>query len=106
VGEVSDWTYKGKHTTTNAELIRLGSGGYVVDTPGLRQFELWGVEPAELEGYFIEFRPYIPLCKYPDCSHTHEDQCAVKEAVHWGRVDLGRYESYLKLYFQQPMDSD
>ena len=47
-------------------------GGYVVDTPGLRQFELWGVIAGELEGYFIEFRPYIPHCRFPDCSHTHE----------------------------------
>jgi ribosome biogenesis GTPase len=106
VREVSDWTFKGKHTTTNAELIRLNSGGYVVDTPGLRQFELWGVEPSEVEGYFIEFRPYIPLCKFPDCSHTHEADCAVKDAVHFGQIDLGRYESYLKLYYQQPIEGD
>jgi len=106
VGEVSDWTYKGKHTTTNAELIRLESGGYVVDTPGLRQFELWGVEPAEVEGFFVEFRPYIPLCKFPDCSHTHESGCAVKEAVYWDRIHSGRYESYLKLYFRQPIEGE
>ena len=103
VREVSNES-KGRHTTTHAELIGLNGGGYVVDTPGLRQFELWDVEPAELEGFFIEFRPYIPQCKYPDCSHTHEGSCAVKDAVHWGQVHEGRYESYLKLYFQQPMD--
>jgi ribosome biogenesis GTPase len=106
VREVSDWTFKGKHTTTNADLIRLDSGGYVVDTPGLRQFELWGVEPGELEGHFVEFRPYIPLCKFPDCSHTHESACAVKDAVHWGQIHFGRYESYLKLYYQQPLDAE
>lgn len=106
VGEVSDWTFKGKHTTTTAELIRLPAGGYVVDTPGLRQFELWGVEPSEVEGYFVEFRPYIPLCKFPDCSHTHEAGCAVKDAVHWGQIHVGRYESYLKLYYQQPLEGD
>ena len=106
VREVSDWTSKGKHTTTHAELIRLDRGGYVVDTPGLRQFELWGLDPAEVEGYFVEFRPYIPKCKYPDCSHSHESECAVKEAVHWGRIDVGRYESYLKLYFQKPIEGD
>lgn len=106
VGEVSDWTFKGKHTTTNAELIRLERGGFVVDTPGLRQFEVWGVEPGEVEGYFIEFRPYIPLCKFPDCSHTHESGCAVKDAVHWGQIHPGRFESYLKLYAQQPLDGD
>jgi ribosome biogenesis GTPase len=106
IGEVSDWTFKGKHTTTNAELIRLESGGFVVDTPGLRQFELWGVEPGEVEGYFREFRPYVPACRFPDCSHTHEAACAVKEAVHWGQIHTGRYESYLKLYYQQPIEGD
>lgn len=104
VREVSEWTQKGKHTTTHAELIRLAGGGYVVDTPGLRQFELWGVDPAELEGYFVEFRPYIPMCRFPDCSHTHEHGCAVKEAVSWGQIAECRYESYLKLYTQQPIE--
>lgn len=104
VGEVSDWTFKGKHTTTTAELLRLNSGGYVVDTPGLRQFELWGVEPGEVEGHFVEFRAYVPLCRFPDCSHTHEADCAVKDAVHWGQIHFGRYESYLKLYYQQPIE--
>ena len=106
VRAVSDWTFKGKHTTTTAELIRLASGGYVVDTPGLRQFELWGVVPSELSGHFVEFRPYLPLCKFPDCSHTHENDCAVKDAVHWGQIHPGRFESYLKLYAQQPLDGE
>lgn len=106
VREVSDWTFKGKHTTTTAELIELESGGFVVDTPGLRQFELWGVVPGELEAYFIEFRAFIPHCHFPDCSHTHEHGCAVKEAVYWGRIHPGRYESYRKLYEQQPLPGD
>ena len=106
VGEVSDWTGKGKHTTTYAELIRIPGGGHVVDTPGLRQFELWGVVPAELEAYFVEFRPYVAHCRFPDCSHTHERDCAVKEAVHWGRIHEGRYENYLKLYYQKPLEDD
>jgi ribosome biogenesis GTPase len=106
VREVSDWTFKGKHTTTNAELIRLDWGGYVVDTPGLRQFELWGVEPGEVEGFFPEFRPYIPQCKFPDCTHTHETDCAVKDAVYWNQVDQGRYDSYLKLFFKEPVEGD
>ena len=62
--------------------------------------------PAELEGHFVEFRPYIPLCKFPDCSHTHEADCAVKDAVHWGQIHPGRFESYLKLYAQQPIEMD
>jgi ribosome biogenesis GTPase len=106
VRAVSDWTSKGKHTTTTAELIRLDSGGYVVDTPGLRQFELWGVVPSELSGHFPEFRPYLPLCKFPDCSHTHESTCAVKDAVHWGQIHPGRFESYLKLHAQQPLEGE
>ncbi len=106
VRSVSDWTFKGKHTTTTAELIRLASGGYVVDTPGLRQFELWGVVPSELSDQFPEFRAYLPLCKFPDCSHTHEADCAVKDAVYWGQIHPGRFESYLKLYEQQPLEAD
>jgi ribosome biogenesis GTPase len=106
VGEVSSWTRKGKHTTTYAELLRLEQGGYVVDTPGLRQFELWDVEPWELEQYFIEFRPYIPHCRFPDCSHIHESDCAVKDALAREQIHEGRYESYLKLYHQQPIDGD
>ncbi|RUL87705.1 ribosome small subunit-dependent GTPase A [Tautonia sociabilis] len=106
VGEVSSWTRKGKHTTTYAELLRLDCGGYVVDTPGLRQFELWDVEPWELELYFIEFRPYIPHCRFPDCSHIHEADCAVKDALARGLIHEGRYESYLKLYHESPLDGD
>jgi len=106
VREVSDWTFKGKHTTSTAELIDLHAGGFVVDTPGLRQFELWGAIPGELEGYFLEFRPLIPHCHFPDCSHTHETGCAVKHAVYWGQIHAGRYDSYRKLYERQPLDVD
>ena len=106
VSEVAGWTGKGKHTTTTAELIRLDRGGYVVDTPGLRQFELWDIEPAEVEAYFVEFRPYIPQCKFPDCSHTHESDCAVKDALFRGQIDRGRFDSYVKLYAQQPIEMD
>jgi ribosome biogenesis GTPase len=106
VREVSDWTSKGKHTTSTAELIELDTGGLVVDTPGLRQFELWGAPSGELEGHFVEFRPFVPHCRFPDCSHTHETGCAVKDAVHWGQIHPGRYESYRKLYEGQPLEPD
>jgi ribosome biogenesis GTPase len=106
VREVSEWTSKGKHTTTTSELIELEIGGFVVDTPGLRQFELWGTAPGEVGGHFVELRPFIPLCRFPDCSHSHESDCAVKEAVHRGQIHPGRYESYLKLYRQEPLDAE
>jgi ribosome biogenesis GTPase / thiamine phosphate phosphatase len=98
VREVSDVNQKGKHTTTNAELIRLDSGGWVVDTPGVRQFELWDLPSGEVEGYFPEFRPFVTLCGYPDCTHTHEDRCAVKRAVHRRQITAARYTSYLGFF--------
>jgi len=104
VREVSDVNQKGKHTTTTAELIKLDMGdmgdmsGWVVDTPGLRQFQLWDIIPEEVEGYFPEFRPYVHLCLYPDCTHTHEDRCAVKHAVELKYLSATRYASYLGLF--------
>jgi ribosome biogenesis GTPase len=95
VRAVSEVNQKGKHTTTTAELIELNFGGWVVDTPGIRQFELWDIIPEEVEGFFPEFRPLVPLCGYPDCTHTHEDRCAVKDAVLRRLVSESRYTSYL-----------
>jgi ribosome biogenesis GTPase len=95
VREVSDVNQKGKHTTTTAELIRLDFGGWVVDTPGIRQFELWDMLPEEAEGFFVEFRPYVPLCGFPDCTHTHEERCAIKNAVALRYLSEQRYFSYL-----------
>lgn len=98
VGVVSEENQKGKHTTTSASLIPLSFGGFVVDTPGVRQFQLWDVIPEEVAGYYREIRPFINACKYPNCSHTHELQCAVKGAVADNQIDVRRYESYCGLY--------
>ena len=95
VSAVSDVNQKGKHTTTAAELIALASGGWVVDTPGIRQLQLWDTRPEEVEGFFPDLRPFVALCAYPDCTHTHEDRCAVKAAVAKRFVSDRRYQSYL-----------
>lgn len=97
VASVSQETQKGRHTTTTAELLRMQSGGYLVDTPGIRQFQLWDIVPAEVQNYFRDLRPYVGLCKFPDCSHTHEEDCAVKDAVADDLLDVRRYESYLSI---------
>jgi ribosome biogenesis GTPase / thiamine phosphate phosphatase len=94
VSEVSEENQKGRHTTTTAQLLPLSFGGYVVDTPGIRQFQLWDVEPEEVAGFYPDIRPYVNNCRFPDCSHTHEAHCAVKDAVADGRLDARRYESY------------
>ena len=99
---MSEANEKGKHTTTTARLIRLGIGGYVVDTPGIRQFQLWDVIAVEVINYFRDLRPYINLCRFPNCTHTHEAECAVKDAVADGFLDARRYESYLSLLDEKP----
>ncbi len=91
-------TQKGRHTTTTARLIPLQTGGYVVDTPGIRQFQLWDIVPAEVGGCFRDLRPYISRCRFPNCTHTHETDCAVKDAVADGRIDARRYESYCIMF--------
>lgn len=97
IGEVSRENQKGKHTTTVAKLIPLRMGGFVVDTPGIRQFQLWDIVPEEVAGYYRDIRPYASLCHFPDCTHTHEANCAVKDAVADGKLDARRYESYCHL---------
>jgi ribosome biogenesis GTPase len=97
VGDVSHVTQKGRHTTRYTELLELQSGGWVVDTPGIRQLELWDVQPVEVEGFFVEFRPFVPRCKFPDCLHVHEEGCAVRLALKHDLISPTRYESYLRM---------
>jgi ribosome biogenesis GTPase len=102
VAEVSRENEKGRHTTTVARLIPLAIGGCVVDTPGIRQFQLWDLVPEEVASYYRELRPYENFCRFPDCTHLHEADCAVKNAVADGRIDPRRYESYCHLRTGQP----
>ncbi len=98
VGAVSDAVGKGRHTTVSALLVPLECGGYVADTPGLREVGLWGIEPGTLDACFPEFRPYIGSCRFArSCTHDHEPDCAVVAAVDAGVINRGRYDSYLRL---------
>jgi ribosome biogenesis GTPase len=103
VGAISESVTKGRHTTVGALLHPLPapdgtpSGGFVVDTPGLREIGFWGIEAGEIAGCFPELRPLLEECRFADCAHVAEPGCAVREAVDAGTVSRGRYESYVKL---------
>lgn len=96
-GEVSEKTRKGRHITTHASLHPLKNGGYVADTPGVREFGVMHLEPTALAHFFVEFVPYVNECRFPDCTHDHEPGCAVREAVEEGAISEERYESYLNI---------
>lgn len=95
--QVSEATGKGRHTTVSVRLWPLEEGGYVADTPGLREAGLWDIEPEELAWHFVEFRPYLADCRFSSCMHTHEPGCALKAAVEAGRISEARYESYRRM---------
>ncbi len=97
VGAVSRENEKGRHTTTTARLLPHRFGGSFVDTPGVRQFQPWELVPAEAASAFRDLRPLANLCRFPDCSHTHEADCAVKDAVADGLLDTRRWESCCQL---------
>ena len=97
VGEISASVNKGRHITVGAYLHPLPDGGFVVDTPGLREIGLWGVSARELDECFPEFRALRDQCRFADCSHLAEPECAVRDALAAGDVDAGRYASYQKL---------
>jgi ribosome biogenesis GTPase len=97
--EISPSVNKGRHTTVGALLVPIPDplGGFVVDTPGLREVGMWGLPPGNLEQCFPEFRSFLGHCRFDDCSHVHEPGCAVRAAIKTGEVSLARHESYIKL---------
>ncbi|MCB9850095.1 MAG: ribosome small subunit-dependent GTPase A [Phycisphaerales bacterium] len=97
VGEVIEETLKGRHTTTTAQLLPVSGGGYVVDTPGVKSFDLSAVPLGEIEAHFVEFGEHIPNCRFADCTHTHETNCAIKQAVDEGNITEQRYDSYVRM---------
>jgi ribosome biogenesis GTPase len=97
VGDISRSVMKGRHTTVGADLHPLPETGYVVDTPGLREVGVWGLDARELDRCFPEMRPLLEECRFGDCTHRVEPGCAVRTGVETGAVSRERYESYLKL---------
>jgi len=97
VGAISSSVNKGRHTTVGAWAHPLPDGGFVVDTPGLREVGLWGLPTGALDQCFPEFRAYLGHCRFADCTHVVEPGCAVRSAITQGMVSAERYASYVKL---------
>jgi ribosome biogenesis GTPase / thiamine phosphate phosphatase len=97
VAAISEALNKGRHTTVTAQLIPLECGGWVADTPGLRELGLWEIDADQVQFYFPEVEARIGECRYPGCSHVHEPGCAVRAAVDAGELDANRYDSYRRM---------
>lgn len=97
VGAISESVNKGRHTTVGAAMHPLPDGGFVADTPGLREIGVWNLDAGELDACFLEFRPFIGECRFGDCRHVQEPGCAVRAAVADRLISEARYESYRKL---------
>ncbi|MFM7765623.1 MAG: ribosome small subunit-dependent GTPase A [Sphingomonadales bacterium] len=97
VGIISEAHEKGKHTTTFAEMHMFAGNTGIIDTPGIRDFGLVDILPKESGQYFPEFRPFLQQCKFNDCSHTNEPECAIKAAVEAGQIPMQRFYSYLSI---------
>ena len=99
-GEISEKLKRGKHTTRHAEIYKLSFGGYAVDTPGFSSFELEGIDEYNLKNYYPEIVKYDEGCKFLDCLHNKEPNCAIKEAVSNNLISQARYNNYIKLLEQ------
>ena len=103
-GEISKVHEQGKHTTTFAEMHSLASGGYIIDTPGIRAFGVIDLEKEHMAHYFPEMRNLIGACRFHNCLHLNEPNCAVKAAVEKDEISFSRYQSYLDLMYEDPSD--
>lgn len=97
-GEVSKKIDRGKHTTRHSELLAMGEGTYIMDTPGFSSLSLFQIEKEELASFYPEFAPFEPECRFGGCAHVNEPVCGVKAALHAGKISPVRYENYELLY--------
>ena len=95
LGIISECHLKGQHTTTFAEMHPLSFGGFIIDTPGIKELGMIHVKPEEIAGYFPEMRALLPKCKFYNCTHVHEPGCAVLDALEKGEINALRYRNYL-----------
>lgn len=102
--QISNFNQKGKHTTTYAEMHPLNFGGYIIDTPGIKEFGVVDLEKQIVAGYFPEMEKFMHDCKYHNCMHMMEPQCAVKEAVEQGHIAQSRYNNYLAIVLDEDFD--
>lgn len=96
-GDISNFSQKGTHTTTFAEMFDLSFGGSIIDTPGIKEFGIVDFNESEISHYFKEMRPYITQCRFNNCKHLNEPGCAVKEAVGSGEIAQERFDSYVNI---------
>jgi ribosome biogenesis GTPase / thiamine phosphate phosphatase len=97
IGEISQASRLGQHTTTTAKLYHLVEGGSIIDSPGVREFGLWHLEPAQISQGFIEFAPYLGTCQFRDCTHQHDPGCALQQAVGQNKISATRFENYHRI---------
>jgi ribosome biogenesis GTPase len=106
VMNISAYHEKGQHATTFAEMHALTFGGYIIDTPGIREFGLVDFDRQEVSERFPEMRKLMHDCRYNNCTHTHEPGCAVKEAVEDGVISQRRYDSYLRIFYNDDWEEE
>lgn len=102
-GIISDFSQKGKHTTTFAEMFELSFGGHIIDTPGIKEFGIVDFNDSEVSHYFKEMIEFLPACRFNDCKHMNEPGCGVKKALEEGLIRPERYDSYVKILTKQDL---
>ena len=97
-GEISQRNKKGKNTTTSTVIYEIDQNTYIADTPGFSTFDISEIKYKELDKYFKEFKPLLENCEFVGCTHIKEENCGIKQALEQGKVDIGRYERFCKIY--------